>query len=291
MVSEACSILAKHHQQFCLKPKMAKSLLIFLIIFSLFYQSRSLPSDSVSNAVRTLLNSGYIAMSLTLDLIPPSLFSDRRSITIFAAPDDAFANSGQPSLSLIEYHCSPLAFSYDGLHSLPFGTKIPTMYFQLPLIVTTTFSDEYVSLNNVSVTGSPLFDDGSLVVFAVRKFFDPTFTLPASIRSPSSDPGCLVSSSYVKSLSDSFSFSDACGTMKSFGFTAMASFLDLQLPDVHNETSLTVFAPDDDVLAVYAGNFSEYSSLFLRHVLPCKLSWTELTSLNGAEFCGLSERF
>ncbi|KAM7467684.1 hypothetical protein LguiB_015246 [Lonicera macranthoides] len=55
------------------------------------------------------------------------MFSDQRSATIFAPPNEAFANSGQPSLSdLLQCHCSPLAFSFESLRSLSFGTKIPT---------------------------------------------------------------------------------------------------------------------------------------------------------------------
>ncbi|KAM7490482.1 hypothetical protein LguiA_033403 [Lonicera macranthoides] len=92
-------------------------------------------------------------MSLTLDLIPQSMLFDRRSAIIFTPPDEAFANSGQ-------CHCSPLAFSFKSLCSLPFGTKILTVSFQLLLFVITTDFDKIVSLNNVTVTVSPLYDEG-----------------------------------------------------------------------------------------------------------------------------------
>lgn len=164
------------------------------------------------------------------------------------------------------------------------------MSFQLPLFVTTMDSDKNVSLNNVTVTGSPLYDDGSLVVFGIRRFFDPNFTVPVSIPSRSNS-GCSTSRSYNKTMFGAYSFIDASRMMNSFGFSAIASFLDLQLPGVLDHPKLTVFAPDDDAMVEYAGNFSEYSSLFYRHVVPCKLEWTDLISLNGTQLGTYFEGF
>ncbi|CAN6675506.1 unnamed protein product [Malus baccata var. baccata] len=43
---------------------------------------------------------------------------------------------------------------------------------------------------------------------------------------------------------------------------------------------LTAFAPLDQVLMNRVGNLSEYSSIFHRHVVTCRLLWTDLVSLN-----------
>ncbi|KAM0058656.1 putative FAS1 domain-containing protein [Helianthus debilis subsp. tardiflorus] len=64
----------------------------------------------------------------------------------------------------------------------------------------------------------------------------------------------------------------------------MASFLNLQLLGFRSEhnLSLTVFAPVDEVMVEYSGRFPDYASLFMRHVLNCRISWREFDNVvNG----------
>ncbi|GFS32745.1 hypothetical protein Acr_00g0024370 [Actinidia rufa] len=273
---------------------MAKpiSLLLSLIALSLFPLSSPLPSDAVLNAAEILSNSGFVSMALTLELVYPTLTSEPRSATIFSPSDAAFTNSGQPTLSLLQLHFCPLAFSLESLRSLPSGTKIPTMASGKSLIVTTSDSNEHVSLNNVTIIGSPIFDDGSLVVFGIDKFFDLNFEFPSPIQSPNSDRTCVVSNTTSISVSGAYSFDEASGMMRSREYSVMASFLDLQLLGFVEKPKLTVFAPVDDAMLVVVGNFSEYSSVFLRHVVPCKLSWTDLANFeNGTVLRTFSDGF
>ncbi|BFG17174.1 hypothetical protein CerSpe_034470 [Prunus speciosa] len=46
------------------------------------------------------------------------------------------------------------------------------------------------------------------------------------------------------------------------------------------QTMMTVFAPFDQVLMNRVGNLSEQSSIFHRHVVPCRLLWSDLVSFN-----------
>lgn len=44
---------------------------------------------------------------------------------------------------------------------------------------------------------------------------------------------------------------------------------------------MTVLAPADEVMMDRVGNFSNISSsIFLRHVLPCKVSWSDLVNFD-----------
>lgn len=69
----------------------------------------------------------------------------------------------------------------------------------------------------------------------------------------------------------------------------MASFLDLQLIGFLNHGAFsdyamkwTVFAPVDEELVQFSGDFLRYNSLFMRHLAPCKVGWSELEdTLNG----------
>ena len=217
-------------------------------------------------------------MSLTLELVSQTLLPKSPSATLFAASDAAFIESGQPPLSLLQFHSSPLALSFESLRSLPVGAKIPTMFANHSLIVTSAASDSQISLNNVNITSSPLFDDGSLIIFGVDKFFDLNFPALGLTRSPSPNTGC-TDDAIASSGGDSFD--EASGVLRSRGYFVMASFLDLQLLGFRDGTKMTVLAPADEVMMDRVGNFSDISSsIFLRHVLPCKVSWSDLVNFD-----------
>ncbi|KAL8120762.1 hypothetical protein AgCh_017805 [Apium graveolens] len=234
-------------------------------------------------------------MSLTLQLTSNALLTPQlRSATIFSPPDAAFSLSGQPSISLLQLHFVPVAFTSDGLKSLPYGTKIPTFSSTHSLTVTTAFSNssDSVSLNNVNVTGSPIYDDGALVIFGVERFFDIEFTPVTPIQSPNSDLGCVLMKDYPRLSSGGYSFREASGMLRSRGYAVMASFLDMQLLGFLGDPKLTVFAPVDELMIEKVNDFADYYLLFLRHVVPCKLSWTDLANVeNGTELHTYLEGF
>ncbi|XP_027099264.1 putative fasciclin-like arabinogalactan protein 20 [Coffea arabica] len=242
------------------------------------------PPQSLLNAAETLSNSGYNAMSLTLNLLldQPRFISFPSSLTIFTPPDSAFAAAGQPSLSLLLLHFSPLSLSLESLSSLPFSSPIPTLSRTHASVFITTSSENptKISINNVEISGSPVYDDGSVVVFAVENFFEPNFALPAPQSVINPNPECVKFSTFSR-------YKEASGVLKSRGYSIFATFLDLQLMGFvdsdkipsENETKLTIFAPVDEALIGDSGNFLEYSSIFLRHLLPCKLNWNELNGI------------
>ncbi|KAH0987469.1 hypothetical protein GBA52_014646 [Prunus armeniaca] len=105
-------------------------------------------------------------MALTLDLASQALLlSQSSSLTIFALTDTAFSHFGQPSLNLLQFHIILIYFSLRSLKSLPFSTKISTLLSDRSLSVTTLAYDPKVSLNNVPITVSLIFDDGLLIIF------------------------------------------------------------------------------------------------------------------------------
>ncbi|CAL9029670.1 unnamed protein product [Prunus brigantina] len=107
-------------------------------------------------------------MALTLDVDSQTLLlSQSSSLTIFALTDAAFSHSSQPSLNLLQFHIILIYFSLQSLKSLPFGTKISTLLSDRSLSVTILAYDPRVSLNNIPITVSPIFDDGSLIIFGI----------------------------------------------------------------------------------------------------------------------------
>ncbi|CAL8999269.1 unnamed protein product, partial [Prunus brigantina] len=66
----------------------------------------------------------------------------------------------------------PPPFSLQSLKSLPFGAKISTLLSDNSLSFTTLAYDPRVSLNNVPITVSLIFDDGSLIIFGIDRFLE-----------------------------------------------------------------------------------------------------------------------
>ncbi|XP_010250718.1 PREDICTED: putative fasciclin-like arabinogalactan protein 20 [Nelumbo nucifera] len=265
---------------------MAILLLTSLILFSFFPISTLLPPcpETIPNAIAALSNSSYVSMALTLQLLCRTLDVRSSSATIFSPSDDAFIRSGQPSLSLLLYHFSPQRLSIANLSSLAFGNKIPTLSDH-SLIVTTSTSDPQTSLNDVKINESSIYDDGSLVIYGIDDFLDPSYQLPfSSVPEPNSlASACTVTPDVHDHSSTSEaggSFSAASKLLLSRGYSVMATFLDLQLIDLKAQMKLTVFAPIDEAMEERLGSYREYSSVFLRHVLPCRLTWTDLTGLD-----------
>ncbi|CAB4295746.1 unnamed protein product [Prunus armeniaca] len=265
----------------------AAQLLLSLVVLSVLSLSSALPTQTLVNAAEILSDFGYTSMALTLDLASQTLLlSQSPSLTIFASTDAAFSHSGQPPLNLLQFHIIPLYFSLRSLKSLPFGAKISTLLSDHSLSVTTLAYDPRVSLNNVPITVSPIFDDGSLIIFGIDRFLDPHFRILGPLRSYTpKNLGCLAPKNPNEAMEvrDAYyPFSEASNALRSKGCSVMASFLEMQFHGFFfkYQTMMTVFAPFDQVLMNRVGNLSEQSSIFHRHVVPCRLLWSDLVSFN-----------
>lgn len=138
-------------------------------------------------------------------------------------------------------------------------------------------SDCNVSLNGVKISSNPIYDDGSLIIFGIDEFFNPGYRASGSFKTHNLNFPC---GSFNETTS---AFNEAKGVLRSKGHSFMAAFLELQLLGFKGKSGrseLTVFAPNDRVMMDYVGNVSDYSTLFLRHVLPCKISWNDLVGFD-----------
>ncbi|XP_047330357.1 putative fasciclin-like arabinogalactan protein 20 [Impatiens glandulifera] len=255
-----------------------KALLLHIILFAMLSPSSQLSNEVIQNAIEALSNSGFVSMSLTIELVSSFLSSLPPSVTMFSPSDSAFSKSGQPSLDLLQYHFTQLPFSLETIRSLPYGTEILTMSSGKSLFVTSSPLDHKISLNNVTICGYPVHDDGSLIIFGIDEFFDPEFEFPQTVQTPIPDLGCVISSSNLTSSFPVSSFIEASVELRSRGYSVIASYLDVQLLGFLEPPKLTIFAPVDDVMTDYVSNFTEDSSLFLRHVIPCRVTWSDLAS-------------
>ncbi|XP_062154366.1 putative fasciclin-like arabinogalactan protein 20 [Alnus glutinosa] len=256
-------------------------LLLSLILFSVFSLSSPIPAETIGDAADILADSGYLSMSLILEAVSNTLLPNSSYLTIFAPADGAFVRSGQPSLSLLQFHFSLLPLPLETLKSLPYAAKIPTLFATHSLTVTTSPSDDRISLNNLMITGSPIFDDGLLIIHGIDQFFDPNFNASVPVQIPGSNLGCGFSTENgTVAFSGDYSFRQASGVLRSSGYSVMAEFLDVQVPENKERTMMTVFAPVDEAMLNRIGNFSEYSSIFLRHIVPCRLLWNDLVKFD-----------
>ncbi|KAK4842164.1 hypothetical protein QYF36_016797 [Acer negundo] len=226
-----------------------KLLLITSISLTLLSLSSSLSTSSLLRAAHSLSNSGFLSMSLTLQLLSNNLSSSSctppSSLTIFSPSDFAFASSGQPSLSLLHFHFSPLRLSPSSLKSLPFNSKKPTLSPNRSLTITYSTPHRCVSLNGVKINADfSIHDDGtSLIVFGIEDFLDPGY----GVSRPSANQKC-----HDMSFNDTTGvFEEAGRVLRSKGYSVMASFLEFN-----------------------------YASLFFSHLLPCKILWSDLIAFD-----------
>ncbi|KAL2904724.1 putative fasciclin-like arabinogalactan protein 20 [Bienertia sinuspersici] len=263
------------------------SLLTLLLTISLLLKLACTISDkTIENSAEILSNSNFNSMSLTLPLIAKTLISFFPSATLFAPSDASFSLSsaiaGQPSLSLLQFHFCPRYYSFSDLQSLSYGSKLDTLLPNHPLTITSSVFDDDVSINGVKIKNSPVFDDGFLVVYEIEKFFNPNYTLGGSELSPSPNSGSREcrTPGYDDGL-----YGEASEVLRSRGYSLMGSFLDLQFSQFYEnnddeEKVITVFAFPDSAMEGQSGNFSEWGSIFLGHVVGCELSWGDLVGLD-----------
>ncbi|GER28272.1 fasciclin-like arabinogalactan protein, partial [Striga asiatica] len=171
-----------------------------------------------------------------------------------------------PSLAHLLLHSSPLSLSPSSLLSLPFASTVPSLSPASHLAVTSG-QPEQISINNVEVSDTPIFDDGFVFVYAIDGFFNLNFTLadadPAN-PNPRSDSQCLK-------LESSSRFGDAPGVLKS---RVYSNSHDVVKP-------WTVFGAMDVELVQFFGDFVGLSSLFMRHLAPCKVMWNNMDEMTN----------
>ena len=253
---------------------MLTLLLFSLTLLSLSSSSTLTYSGTFSNAAKTLLDSDYLSMALTLELVFNTLNLDSPTATIFAPSDPAFVHSGQLPLLLVQYHILPIRLSAEAMKALPSGTSIPTLLPNCSLIVTASHSDGKVSINNVMIDVKAVYDDGSVIIYGVDEFFNSSFQIAPDLPIPGPTiPTERNSSSEVES------FGLVSDMLRSRGYSIMAAFLDAQLAGPKDQTSLTIFAPVDVAIQEHARNVSDYMLIFRQHVVPRLLPWLDLIKL------------
>ncbi|OIW21041.1 hypothetical protein TanjilG_28388 [Lupinus angustifolius] len=283
---------------------MASTLTTFSLFLLLSFSTvtSSFTSTTIFDAAEILSASGFETMAFNLELASQTL-SRSHSLTIFAPTDFAFSQIPHLPLSLLRYHLLPHAFSLHSLTSLPFGASIPTLLPSHSLTVTTDHRHRHrhhirLSINNVTVNPSPVYNDGTIVIFAIDNFFDPYFELPAksvirtetNAKSSSEIIADLAACLSARKNEMKWSFGETSSVMRSRGFSVMASFLDMQFLGNEDRPKLTLFAPIDEVMATHALNVSDYSSILRQHIVPCRIAWSDLVNLEDETLIWTYER-
>lgn len=120
-----------------------------------------------------------------------------------------------------------------------------------------------------------------MIIHGVDDFFNSGYHVSSYSFKTDRDTISRCGSSFNERIN---TFEEANGVLRSKGYSFMGSFLELQLlgfSDNIGIDELTVFAPFDDVMMDHVGNVSDYSSLLLRHIFPCKISWSNLVGFDN----------
>ncbi|KAG4991321.1 hypothetical protein AAZX31_09G111100 [Glycine max] len=253
----------------------------FLILsFSLLLLLSVTAASPLLEAANILSAAGYECMALQLELASQTLQS-HHSLTIFAPSDAAFEHHHHhPSLHLLRYHLLPHAFSLHSLTSLPFGASIPTLLPSHSLTVTTT-NPHSISINNVSLNTTPIFQHPNLTIFSAHTFFNPHFHFQH--QNPTPPPNPATCPPPLKTP-----LSHASHLLHSRNFSVVAAVLNLQFPAPCTGRELTLFAPPDN--AITHLNLTELVPLLHRHLVPCKIAWRDLAALQDGTLIGTYER-
>ncbi|MCE3050048.1 hypothetical protein HAX54_046366, partial [Datura stramonium] len=126
--------------------------------------------------------------------------------------------------------------------------------------VTSSPSDLQVSINNVKIVGSPIYDDEFVIVFVIEDFFTQNFTPLKTNQNQNfeSSPQCARFNQFSRFLEVSL-------LLKLKGYQIMSSFLELQLIGFMNNLGLklTIFSPVDDALLGFVGDSAMVIALLL----------------------------
>ncbi|CAK9183490.1 unnamed protein product [Ilex paraguariensis] len=256
----------------------------FIIFFSLFSFAFLSPGNTLNAAMGTLSDSGHLSMALTLQLVSQTLLLRSPTATIFAPSDAAFVHIGQPSLNQLQCHISPVHFPTKNLKALPYGSTIPTLLPNHSLIVTSWPSDSQLSINNVKINEPVMYDNNqSLIGHGIAEFFASSLRLSLNLH-PVPSPSSIAEPNYPILSKRLAYYGRASGLLRSRGYTRMATFLNMQLAGSSNGTKLTIFAPIDREIDEYVkNNFSDYSVVFRRHVVPDWITWRDLVAVDDGK--------
>ncbi|XP_057720129.1 putative fasciclin-like arabinogalactan protein 20 [Arachis stenosperma] len=244
-----------------------RSPLFLVTVVSLLFPSAASSTEALLTlAVQTLTDAGFLSMALTLRLASPSIpLPSANNATVFVPPNAAFIRSGPLPLSLLKYHILPERLPLQNLSSLQPNTPLPTLLPNSYLSITSSSSNK-LSLNDVVVSKTPIFDDGSLLLLAIDDFFN-----SSSLQELESEPA----------RTNAETFAAVTEVLKSHGCSVMATFLDAQLStEFGDERKFTIFAPLDEAFAVNGvRNIGDYSTIFRKHVVPKLITWRDLIRL------------
>ncbi|KAK9675317.1 hypothetical protein RND81_11G000200 [Saponaria officinalis] len=256
-----------------------------LLILLTTTTTTAIPETTITSATEILSNNHHNSISLTLPLISTTLnLPSLPSATLFAPADTAFSVSspGQPSLPLLKFHFCPRLLTPGDLLSLPYGSQLHTLLPNSSLSLTSTIFDNFVALNGVKITPHPLFYDPVFAVYDIDSFFSPTYWVDDSVSELSPGPTYSTPACHL-SAPASGAYWEAAAALRSRGYSRMAGFLDMQVSQFDGDNVITVFAPKDEAMERYLGNYNDWGSVFLRHVVGCEMSWGDLVALNNNE--------
>ncbi|XP_004513318.1 putative fasciclin-like arabinogalactan protein 20 [Cicer arietinum] len=189
-------------------------------------------------------------MGLTLRLASPSLPTTTSAI-IFVPSDTAFRRHGSLPLSLLQYHIIPSKFPLQYLTSLPVSTPLPTLLPYSHLTITSnSLSTPHLSINNITVSTTPLFETPFLLILTIHDFFN-----SSSLFLPEPTPEPLLR------------------VLQSNNCSAAAAFLETVFPEFTDGTKLTVFAPPDEAV--------RNVTVLRKHVVRGLITWRDLIRLPG----------
>ncbi|KAG7032549.1 hypothetical protein SDJN02_06598, partial [Cucurbita argyrosperma subsp. argyrosperma] len=121
----------------------------------------------------------------------------------------------------------------------PPAPRSPPCFRPIPHL--TNIGDQ-ISLNNVTVDKPPLYDDGSLIIFGIEKFFNPFFESWDVYTKRIIRPDLDCRSSSIQSDP----IGPLAAVLRNRGLSVMVSFLELQFLGFHKQPALTIFAPPDE---------------------------------------------
>ncbi|PNX76029.1 hypothetical protein L195_g031974 [Trifolium pratense] len=224
-------------------------LLLLLLLTVTLTTATSSTEPLFSTAAQTLTNSNFLSMSLTLRLASSSLPSTT-SATIFVPSDTAFRRHGPLPLSLLQYHIIPSKIPLHYLTSLPISTPLPTLLPNSSLIITTSslshhhhHHHHHFSINNVTVSTTPLFENPSLLILSLHDFFNSSSLYlpePESLRRILRSNNCSLTAVFLENL----------------------------LPELTVGAKITVFAPPDEAVRNVA--------ILKKHVVLGLIRWRDL---------------
>ncbi|KAH7546824.1 hypothetical protein FEM48_Zijuj01G0242000 [Ziziphus jujuba var. spinosa] len=264
---------------------MASKVVLSVILFLVLVSTQAEGNNNLVMASRTLSDKGYQVMSMIFqvflnDLNVSELLTGNSTLTVFSPQDGAFYSSKytQPPLTLLQYHVVPSKLDGEALQSLHHGSKIDTLLLGHPLVVTTLPTDEYTSLNGVTVTESNIYNDGGLIVHGVDNFFDPAFQ---TLIYPWYDVKKDIHNEASNRKEQQLQLGNGIKNLYDKGYHALSSIiLDALFKNhmnVSGNSTFTVLCPPDGAFS--SKNPQPPLELLQYHVVPQELESGNLSSL------------